>query len=42
MYDIILAMITSFALTFVAIPSIISVARKKKLFDEQITGNPIM
>lgn len=34
MYDIILAMITSFALTFVAIPSIISVARKKKLFDE--------
>ena len=34
MYDIILAMITSFALTYVAIPSIISVARKKKLFDE--------
>lgn len=34
MYDIILALITSFALTFVAIPSIISVARKKKLFDE--------
>ncbi len=34
MYDIILAMISSFALTFVAIPSIISVARKKKLFDE--------
>ena len=27
-------MITSFALTYVAIPSIISVARKKKLFDE--------
>ena len=34
MYDIILAFITSFALTFLAIPSIISVAKKKKLFDE--------
>lgn len=34
MYDIILALITSFALTYVAIPSIISVAHKKRLFDE--------
>ena len=34
MYDIILAMITSFALTYVAIPSIIDVARKKNLYDE--------
>lgn len=34
MYDIILALITSFALTYVAIPSIISVAKKKNLFDE--------
>ncbi len=34
MYDIILAFITSFALTFLAIPSIISIAKKKHLFDE--------
>jgi len=34
MYDIILAFITSFALTFLAIPSIISIAKKKKLYDE--------
>jgi len=34
MYDIILAFITSFTLTFLAIPSIISIARKKKLYDE--------
>lgn len=34
MYDIILAFITAFALTYVAIPSIISVARKKNLVDE--------
>ncbi len=34
MFDIILAFITSFTLTFLAIPSIISVARKKNLFDE--------
>lgn len=34
MYDIILALITSFALTYVAIPSIISVSHKKRLFDE--------
>lgn len=34
MYDIVLAFITSFALTYVAIPSIISIARKKRLFDE--------
>jgi len=34
MYDIVLAFITSFALTFLAIPSIISIAKKKKLFDE--------
>ena len=34
MYEIILAFITSFCLTFVAIPSIINIAKKKKLFDE--------
>ncbi len=34
MFDIILAFITAFTLTYLAIPSIISVARKKKLFDE--------
>jgi len=34
MYDIVLAFITSFALTYLAIPSIISVAQKKNLFDE--------
>jgi UDP-N-acetylmuramyl pentapeptide phosphotransferase/UDP-N-acetylglucosamine-1-phosphate transferase len=34
MYDIILAFITAFALTFLAIPSIISIARKKNLVDE--------
>lgn len=34
MYDIILSLITSFALTYVAIPSIIAVARKKNLYDE--------
>ncbi len=34
MYDIVLAFITSFLLTFFAIPSIISVARKKELVDE--------
>ncbi len=34
MFDIILAFITSFTLTFLAIPSIISVARKKGLVDE--------
>ena len=34
MYDIILAFITAFGLTYVAIPSIISVARKKNLVDE--------
>jgi len=34
MYDIVLAFITAFSLTFLAIPSIISVARKKHLFDE--------
>lgn len=33
MYDIILAFITSFVLTFMAIPSIISVAKKKNLVD---------
>jgi len=33
-YDIILAFITAFGLTYVAIPSIISVARKKNLVDE--------
>lgn len=34
MYEIILAFITSFSLTFVAIPSIINLARKKNLVDE--------
>ena len=34
MYDIILAFITSFALTYLAIPSIIHLARKKNLMDE--------
>lgn len=34
MFDIILAFITAFTLTYLAIPSIISIARKKKLFDE--------
>ncbi len=34
MYDIILAFITSFALTYLAIPSIIQLARKKNLMDE--------
>jgi len=34
MYDVILAFITSFALTYFAIPSIISIAQKKNLFDE--------
>ena len=34
MYDIILAFITAFGLTYVAIPSIISIARKKNLVDE--------
>lgn len=33
MYDIILAFITAFSLTFLAIPSIIGIAKKKKLFD---------
>ncbi len=34
MYDIILAFITSFALTYLAIPSIIHLAKKKNLMDE--------
>ncbi len=34
MYDIVLAFITSFLLTFFAIPSIINIARKKHLVDE--------
>lgn len=34
MYDVILAFITAFVLTFLAIPSIISIAKKKNLFDE--------
>lgn len=34
MYDIILAFITAFSLTFLAIPSIISIAKKKNLMDE--------
>ncbi len=34
MYSVILSFITAFLLTLVAIPSIISVAHKKKLFDE--------
>jgi UDP-N-acetylmuramyl pentapeptide phosphotransferase/UDP-N-acetylglucosamine-1-phosphate transferase len=34
MFDIILAFITSFSLTYLAIPSIISIAKKKNLVDE--------
>ncbi len=34
MYDVILALITSFALTYLAIPSIINIAEKKNLMDE--------
>jgi UDP-N-acetylmuramyl pentapeptide phosphotransferase/UDP-N-acetylglucosamine-1-phosphate transferase len=34
MYDLMLAFITSFALTYLAIPSIIKIAFKKRLFDE--------
>jgi len=34
MYDIVLAFITAFSLTFLAIPSIISISKKKRLFDE--------
>ena len=34
MYEIILAFITAFALSYIAIPSIISIAKKKHLFDE--------
>lgn len=34
MYDIILGFITAFTLTYLAIPSIISLARKKHLYDE--------
>lgn len=34
MYDIVLAFITAFILTYLAIPSIISIARKKNLVDE--------
>ncbi len=34
MYDVILSFITAFMVTFFAIPSIINVADKKKLFDE--------
>jgi UDP-N-acetylmuramyl pentapeptide phosphotransferase/UDP-N-acetylglucosamine-1-phosphate transferase len=34
MYDVILSFITAFALTFLAIPSIINVAIKKGLYDE--------
>ncbi len=34
MYDIILAFITAFVLSYLAIPSIISIARKKNLVDE--------
>lgn len=34
MYDIILCFLTSFSLTFLAIPAIINVARKKNLVDE--------
>jgi len=33
MYDIILSFVTAFSLTFLAIPAIISVARKKRLYD---------
>ena len=34
MYDIVLAFITAFSLTYLAIPSIISISNKKRLFDE--------
>lgn len=34
MNDVVLAFVTSFALTYLAIPSIISVAKKKHLYDE--------
>ena len=34
MYDIVLSFITAFSLSYVAIPSIINVSRKKHLFDE--------
>lgn len=34
MYDVILSFITAFALTFLAIPSIINIAIKKRLYDE--------
>lgn len=34
MYDMVLSFITAFGLSYVAIPSIINVSRKKRLFDE--------
>lgn len=34
MYDIVLSFVTSFILSYVAIPAIISISRKKHLFDE--------
>ncbi len=34
MYDLILSFITAFALTYISIPSVIGVARVKRLFDE--------
>lgn len=34
MYDMVLSFITAFGLSYLAIPSIINVSRKKKLFDE--------
>ncbi|MDX1407755.1 MAG: MraY family glycosyltransferase [Saprospiraceae bacterium] len=34
MYDVILSFITAFGLTYLAIPSIINIARKKHLYDE--------
>jgi len=34
MYDVILSFLTAFTLTFLAIPSIIQISRKKNLFDE--------
>jgi len=34
MYDVILAYITAFLLTYLAIPSVISVSHKKRLMDE--------
>lgn len=34
MYDMVLSFITSFGLSYLAIPSIINVSRKKRLFDE--------